>query len=151
MKVLQRSQSYIIRHTELRRGRKQRQCYGGVDGTKSDGGVAYRFLITLLDKRFVYKLLMGLANYLRCSTHRQYLHVYQCFVLISFRTLLHSVWHFISDLSLGESFSLQNSEASSVSLFPCLSSSLLLMCPLHSHHSIFAWQILVHSRRIKES
>ena len=43
-------------------------------------------------------------------------------------------------LSLDESLSLQNSEASSVSLFPCLSSSLLLMCPLHSqtHHGIFA-------------
>jgi len=24
------------------------QCYGGADGTKSDGGVAYRFLITIL-------------------------------------------------------------------------------------------------------
>jgi len=22
------------------------QCYGGADGTKSDGGIAYRFLIT---------------------------------------------------------------------------------------------------------
>ena len=43
-------------------------------------------------------------------------------------------------LSLGESFSLQNSEASSVSFFPCPSSSLLLMCPLYSHihHSISA-------------
>ena len=43
-------------------------------------------------------------------------------------------------LSLGESFSIQNSEASSVSLFPCLSLSLLLMCPLHSHthHGILA-------------
>lgn len=43
-------------------------------------------------------------------------------------------------LSLGKSFSLQNSEASSISLFPCLSSSLLLMCPLysHTHHGISA-------------
>ena len=43
-------------------------------------------------------------------------------------------------LSLDESFSLQNSEASSVSFFPCLSSSLLLMCPLRSqtHHGISA-------------
>ena len=24
------------------------QCHGGADGTKSDGGVAYRFLITIL-------------------------------------------------------------------------------------------------------
>jgi len=24
------------------------QCYGGADGTKSDGGIAYRFLITIL-------------------------------------------------------------------------------------------------------
>jgi len=24
------------------------QLYGGADGTKSDGGIAYRFLITLL-------------------------------------------------------------------------------------------------------
>ena len=27
-------------------GRRETQCYGGAEGTKSDGGVAYRFLIT---------------------------------------------------------------------------------------------------------
>jgi len=36
------------RHTESRRDGGNAQCYGGADGTKSDGGVAYRFLITIL-------------------------------------------------------------------------------------------------------
>jgi len=30
------------------------QCYGGADGTKSDGGVAYRFLITILGVKALY-------------------------------------------------------------------------------------------------
>jgi len=47
------------------------QCHGGADGTKSNGGVAYRFLITILDKRFVYKLLIEMANKLRRSMHRR--------------------------------------------------------------------------------
>ena len=29
-------------------GTEVTQCYGGADGTKSDGGVAYKFLITIL-------------------------------------------------------------------------------------------------------
>ena len=41
---------------EGRRRRRLRLYHGGADGTKSDGGVAYRFLIILWDKRFVYKL-----------------------------------------------------------------------------------------------
>ena len=36
------------RHTESRRDGGNAQCHGGADGTKSDGGVAYRFLITIL-------------------------------------------------------------------------------------------------------
>lgn len=37
-------------------------------------------------------------------------------------------------------FLASESDRKSISLFPCLSSSLLLMCPLHSqtHHGIFA-------------
>ena len=38
-----------IRHTESQRGRRRAICYGGADGTKSDGDVAYRFLITILE------------------------------------------------------------------------------------------------------
>ena len=29
-------------------GTEVTQCHGGAEGTKSDGGVAYRFLVTLL-------------------------------------------------------------------------------------------------------
>ena len=29
-------------------GTEVTKCHGGVDGTKSNGGVAYRFLITIL-------------------------------------------------------------------------------------------------------
>ena len=38
------------RHTEETEGTEETQCHGGADGTKSDGGVAYRFLITILRK-----------------------------------------------------------------------------------------------------
>jgi len=34
------------RHTESRSGRRKTLYHGGADGTKSNGGVAYRFLIT---------------------------------------------------------------------------------------------------------
>ena len=36
------------RQTESRRGTEVTQWHGGADGTKRDGGVAYRFLITIL-------------------------------------------------------------------------------------------------------
>ena len=36
------------RHTESRRGTEVTQWHGGADGTKRDGGVAYRFLIANL-------------------------------------------------------------------------------------------------------
>ena len=39
------------RHTEAHRGTEGTdvtQCHGGADGTKSDGGLAYRFLIAFL-------------------------------------------------------------------------------------------------------
>ena len=35
-------------------GTEVMQCYGGADGTKSDGGVAYRFLITILGVKALY-------------------------------------------------------------------------------------------------
>ena len=61
------------------------QCHGGVDGTKSDRGVVYRFLITIFGKHFVYKLIIELANKLRGSTHRRYLCYFHCFVFIILR------------------------------------------------------------------
>ena len=36
------------RHTESRRDGGNAQCHGGADGIKSYGGVAYRFLRTIL-------------------------------------------------------------------------------------------------------
>ena len=55
------------RHTESRRGRRSTQCYGGADGTKSDGGIAYRFLITFGINALGIKLLKMCASKLRRS------------------------------------------------------------------------------------
>lgn len=54
------------------------QCHGGADGTKTDGGVAYSFLITLDVNTLNRKCLIELANNLRRSTYRRYLRAYQC-------------------------------------------------------------------------
>ena len=43
--------------------------HGGADGTKTDGGVAYSFLITLDVNTLNRKCLIELSNNLRCSTH----------------------------------------------------------------------------------
>ena len=40
--------SYIIGTQSHGEDGGNAQCHGGADGTKSDGGVAYRFLITIL-------------------------------------------------------------------------------------------------------
>ena len=45
------------------------QCHGGADSTKTDGGVAYSFLITLDVNTLNRKCLIELANNLRSSTH----------------------------------------------------------------------------------
>ena len=42
LKVLYNKAHGVTERTEIM------QRYGGADGTKSDGGIAYRFLITLL-------------------------------------------------------------------------------------------------------
>ena len=55
------------RHTESRRGRRSTQCDGGADDTKSDGGIAYRFLITFGIKALNIKLLKMCASKLRRS------------------------------------------------------------------------------------
>lgn len=56
------------------------QCHGGADGTKTDGGVAYSFLITLEVNTLNRKCLIELANNLRCSMHQQCLRDFHSFV-----------------------------------------------------------------------
>lgn len=80
------------------------------DGTKREVGVAYSFLITLEINALSIESLIKQANNLRRSTHRWCLRGYQCFVLITLRSLHFSVWHFFRDLCLGESLSLPNTE-----------------------------------------
>lgn len=70
------------------------------NGAKSDGGIAYRFLITFGINALGIKSLIKYANNLRRSTHRQCLRDYHCFVWIILRTLLFSVWHFIKVINL---------------------------------------------------
>ncbi|MEZ7747390.1 hypothetical protein [Prevotella jejuni] len=50
------------------------------NGAKSDGGIAYRFLITIGINALDIKSLIKYANNLRRSTHRQCLRDYHCFV-----------------------------------------------------------------------
>ena len=50
------------------------------NGAKSDGGIAYRFLITFGISALGIKSLIKYANNLRRSTHRQCLRDYHCFV-----------------------------------------------------------------------
>ena len=57
------------------------QCHGGADSTKTDGGVAYRFLITFGINALGIKLLKKCANKLRYSMHRRCLRAFHCFVL----------------------------------------------------------------------
>ena len=64
------------------------QCHGGADNTKTDGGVAYSFLITLDVNTLNRKCLIELANNLRLSMHQRYLRDFHCFVLIILCTLL---------------------------------------------------------------
>lgn len=70
------------------------------NGAKSDGGIAYRFLITFGINALGIKSLIKYTNNLRSSTYRQCLRDYHCFVWIILRTLLFSVWHFIKVINL---------------------------------------------------
>lgn len=70
------------------------------NGAKSDGGIAYRFLITIGINALGIKSLIKYTNNLRSSTYRQCLRDYHCFVWIILRTLLFSVWHFIKVINL---------------------------------------------------
>lgn len=67
------------------------QCHGGADGTKTDGGVAYSFLITLDINTLNRKCLIELANNLRCSTHNSASVTFIALFLISLYTLRSSV------------------------------------------------------------
>ena len=63
-------------------------CHGGADGTKSDGGVAYSFLITLDVNTLNRKCLIELASNLRSSTHNSASVPFIALFLISLCTLL---------------------------------------------------------------
>ena len=65
--------------------------HGGANGTKSDGGIAYRFLITFGINALGIKLLKKCANKLHRSMHRRCLRDFHCFVLIILRPLRASV------------------------------------------------------------
>ncbi len=67
---------------------------------KSDGDIAYRFLITFGINALGIKSLIKYTHNLRSSTYRQCLRDYHCFVWIILRTLLFSVWHFIKVINL---------------------------------------------------
>lgn len=68
---------YIIRHTE---GAEVKTMAQSCNGAKGDGGIAYRFLITIGINALGIKSLIKYANNLRRSTHRQCLRDYHCFV-----------------------------------------------------------------------
>ena len=56
------------------------QCHGGAGGTKTVGGVAYSFLITLDVNTLNRKCLIEQSNNLRRSIHQQCLHDFHSFV-----------------------------------------------------------------------
>lgn len=70
---------------------KVTQCHGDADGTKTDGGVAYSFLITLDVNTLNRKCLIELANNLRCSAHNSASVTFIALFLISLCTLRSSV------------------------------------------------------------
>ena len=85
LKVLYNKVHRVTEETEVKA--MSRRC----DGTKSDGGVAYRFQITFGIKTFEHKVAKKFADKLRRSVHRRCLRGCSFFVLITLRSLLFSV------------------------------------------------------------
>ena len=77
---LMNESSYIISHTEGRRGWSKAQYNGGAKVTKSGRGVAYRFLITFEINVLDITPLIKPANYLCCSLCRRHLRDIYCLV-----------------------------------------------------------------------